>query len=157
MASKLSAAKMATRLGTTVVICNGLIEDIVPRIVLGQAIGTLFVPTANKMESRKRWMLSKSSGTGKIIVDEGATHVLRDENRSLLSPGIKGIVGTFQRGDVVSVVEHDHAEIAIGIVNYNSDELNIIKGAHSDEIKTQQNVDATTKNALKNRRFTVRI
>jgi glutamate 5-kinase len=135
MASKLRAAKMATRLGTTVVICNGLIEDIVPRIVLGQAIGTLFVPTSNKMESRKRWMLSGLSIKGDIYVDNGAEHALAEDNKSLLPAGVNNVSGDFRRGDVVSIKNVDGVMIACGLTNYDAPEISKMKGQRSETIQ----------------------
>ena len=135
MASKLGAAKTATRLGATVVICNGLTRDIVPRIVLGQSLGTLFVAKASKMESRKRWMLSGLSIKGDIYVDSGAERALVEDNKSLLPAGVNNVKGDFRRGDVVSVRNVNGVMIACGLTNYDGLEITKMKGQRSENIQ----------------------
>lgn len=135
MPSKLEAAKMATRSGATVVICNGLLPSVVTRVVGGERVGTLFSPTATKVESRKRWILSGLSDNRDIIVDRGAEKALRNHNRSLLPAGVKDVFGDFSRGDVVYITSQDEVRLACGLVNYSSGEVTKIKGQRSDNIE----------------------
>ena len=135
MATKLEAARLATASGVSVVIASGLEPDVLTRLTAGEHIGTLFPATGSKMESRKRWMLSGVSGGGKIVVDEGASSVLRGQSRSLLPAGVREVVGTFERGDIVAIVESDDTRVAAGITNYDSEELDKIKGSHSNSIE----------------------
>ena len=110
MPTKLEAARLATSSGVATVICNGREADVVLRLAGGEELGTLFIPTASKMESRKRWMLSGLSNKGQILVDHGATTALRDRNRSLLPAGVQGIEGAFQRGDIVYIATAEGGE-----------------------------------------------
>jgi len=87
------------------------------------------------MESRKRWMLSGLKNHGDIVVDAGASDVIRSQSRSLLPAGVHEVRGVFQRGDIVSILGSDGARIAAGITNYDSTELGMIKGSHSSRIK----------------------
>ena len=135
MATKLEAARLATASGVSVVIASGLEPDVLTRLAAGDRIGTLFPATGSKMESRKRWMLSGLSTKGEIIVDEGASTVLRHESRSLLPAGVKEVMGSFKRGDIVSILDAGGVKIAAGITNYGSLELDKIKGSHSDRIE----------------------
>ena len=135
MATKLEAARAATSSGVNVVIASGLERDVLPRLAHEERIGTFIPATSTKMESRKRWMLSGPSSRGDIVVDDGASTALLRDNRSLLPAGVKEVVGTFQRGDIVSIQDVHRAQIAAGITNYNSDELGVIKGAHSNRIE----------------------
>lgn len=135
MPSKLEAAKVATRSGVTVVICNGRLPDVVPRIAGGESLGTLFTPTASKVESRKRWMLSGLSVNGDIVIDQGAEKALREQNRSLLPAGVKDVCGDFQRGDVVYITSLEKERLACGLVNYSAAEVARIKGHRSDSIQ----------------------
>ncbi|GAH66645.1 unnamed protein product, partial [marine sediment metagenome] len=57
MITKLEAAKLATSSGVMVVIADGREPDVILRLANGEAIGTRFLPTTSKLESRKRWML----------------------------------------------------------------------------------------------------
>ncbi len=134
MTTKIEAAKLATASGVTVVIADGREPDIILRLAASEAIGTRFLPTTSKLESRKRWMLSGLSVKGKLIVDSGAALALSKQNRSLLPAGIKQIEGKFQRGDIVNICDPQGACLVCGITNYSSADIDLIKGAHSGKI-----------------------
>ena len=135
MPSKLEAAKMATRSGVTVVICNGRLPKVMSRLATGESLGTLFAPTANRVESRKRWMLTGLSVKGEVVVDQGAERALRSQNRSLLPAGVKGVHGDFYRGDVVYIASLKGERVACGLANYGADEIARIKGHRSHSIQ----------------------
>ena len=136
MTTKIEAAKLATASGVTVVIADGREPDIILKLAGGEAIGTRFLPTSSKLESRKRWMLSGLSTKGKLVVDSGAAVALRKQNRSLLAAGIKQVEGDFQRGDIVNIYDPEGSRLGCGITNYSSADIGIIKGAHSRRIAT---------------------
>jgi glutamate 5-kinase len=133
MVTKLEAARLATVSGVAVVIADGREPDVVTRLSRGESSGTLFPPTGSKLESRKRWMLSRPA-KGRLLVDPGAVLALREQNKSLLPTGIIEVHGEFERGDIVSISGAQGEKIACGISNYGSKEIAIIKGAHSDKI-----------------------
>ena len=134
MATKIQAARLATASGATVIIADGREHDILPRLMAGEAMGTLFPAVTSKMESRKRWMLTGLGARGRLVVDDGAVVALKEHNRSLLSAGIREVEGDFERGDTVNIVDPGGQGIACGISNYSSRELAIIMGARSDKI-----------------------
>jgi glutamate 5-kinase len=135
MATKLESAGRATATGVSVVIANGLEPEVVNRLAHGERIGTYLPATSTKMESRKRWMLSGVSTMGEIAVDEGASRALLNDNRSLLPAGVKEVRGAFERGQIVAILGAEADQIAAGIANYSSTELEAIKGAHSNRIE----------------------
>ncbi|MES0328952.1 MAG: PUA domain-containing protein, partial [Dehalococcoidales bacterium] len=120
--------------GVTVVIADGRKPDVILRLAAGEAAGTRFLPTGNKLESRKRWMLSGLCTRGKLIVDAGAARALKKQQRSLLAAGIKQVEGNCQRGDIVNISDEDGAHLGYGISNYSSKDIALIKGAHSGKI-----------------------
>jgi len=134
MVTKLQAARLATAGGTDVVVASGLEPDVIVRLVQGEAIGTLFPATGDRLESRKRWILSGLSIRGSLIVDEGAAKALRERKTSLLPAGVKEILGGFMRGDTVEIVTLNEERIACGITNYSAEELSAIRGAKSAAI-----------------------
>ena len=136
MITKIEAAKLATASGVTVVIADGREPDIIPRLASGEKLGTCFLPTTSKLESRKRWMLSGLCVRGKLVVDSGAALALKRQNRSLLAAGIKQIEGKFDRGDLVDIYDIEGSHLGCGLVNYSSSDVDIIKGAHSGKIAT---------------------
>jgi len=134
MITKLQAARLATAGGTDVVIASGLEPDVLPRLAQGEAVGTLFPSGADRMESRKRWILSSLSIKGSVVVDEGAAKALREHKTSLLPAGVKDVCGEFQRGDTVEVTTAQGERIGSGIANYGSQELLALRGAKSSQI-----------------------
>jgi len=136
MVTKIEAAKLATASGVTVVIADGREPDVIVRLAAGETIGTCFWPLTDKLESRKRWMVSGLSTRGGLVVDAGAARALRKQNRSLLATGIKKVEGDFQRGDVVTVYDHKGSILGCGITNYSAADIGIIKGMHSKKIAT---------------------
>ena len=135
MATKLEAAKLAMSSGTTVVIAGGHQSNVLIKLTRGESVGTMFVPAAERKESRKRWLMSGASeNKGEMVVDEGAADALTRKGSSLLPAGIVEVNGSFKRGDVVAVVGADGIRLAIGMTNYGSEEVTAIKGVHSRRI-----------------------
>ena len=135
MVTKLQAADLARRSGTTVVIASGSEPNVLTRLVAGEQIGTWFQPVVTSIESRKRYILAGGRAPGSISVDDGALHALR-RGSSLLPVGVTSIAGTFERGDTIQVLNALGRDIARGIVNYDSDDLTRLCGHQSSEIET---------------------
>lgn len=133
MTTKIEAAELATRSGTSVIIAAGAERDVLPRLVTGEALGTRFPTTVSHVESRKRWILAEPA-QGEIRVDEGAAQALIEQGKSLLAVGVTQVGGRFERGQTVRLLGPDGREIARGITNYNTSDLAAIKGHRSDEI-----------------------
>jgi len=134
MVTKIKAAKMATASGITTIIASGREPDVILRLVTGEAIGTRFLPTSSRRESRKRWMVSGLGAKGTIIVDSGAAQALSKQKRSLLAAGIKGLNGSFQRGEIVAIADEEGHRLGYGITNYGAADVTTIKGSHSNRI-----------------------
>jgi len=141
MVTKIEAARLATASGVTVIIADGCEPDIILRLAGGEKVGTRFLPTTTRLESRKRWLLSGLSIRGKLVVDYGAALALKQQNRSLLAAGIKEAKGEFDRGDLVDIYDADGRHLGCGLINYSSSEVNLIRGAHSDKIAMLLGVD----------------
>jgi len=134
MTTKVEAARLATCSGVNVIIADGREPDVLVKISQGEDTGTLFPAQANKMESRKRWMLSGLASKGKIMVDKGAVSALKERNKSLLPAGVIKAEGKFRRGDIVDILDDKGKRIGCGIANYSSSDLASIGGKHSDTI-----------------------
>ena len=135
MITKLQAADLARRSGTNVVIASGTEPEAILRTAKGDAIGTYFKATATTLESRKRFILSGTVPTGKIQIDDGAISALQNVS-SLLPVGVTSILGEFDRGDTVAVIDINSNEIARGLTNYSSAELSKIAGRQSKDIES---------------------
>jgi glutamate 5-kinase len=141
MITKIEAAEKATDAGVRVVIADGREPDIIVRMASGEPVGTHFLPTSSKIESRKRWMISGLSTRGKLVVDEGAARALKKQNRSLLAAGIQKTEGRFNRGDIVAIYDAAGTHLGCGITNYSSGDIGVIKGSRSDEIAGLLSID----------------
>lgn len=134
MYTKICAAEMATQSGTSVVIANGARENVLQGIFQGTVPATFFPAQITPAEGRKRWLLAQASPTGRVTVDDGAARALVRSGRSLLPVGIVAVSGAFERGAMVGVQTQGGEEIARGLCNYGSHDLQRILGQHSDEI-----------------------
>ncbi len=134
MSSKFEAAKTVTDAGEALIIANGRDVNVLPRLLAGEALGTLFVPSAKKRKSRSRW-IGAARPAGSIVVDAGAAIALTQRNRSLLAAGVTKVSGVFVPGDVVSIVDGAGREIARGLSNYASDDARRICGKKSAEVR----------------------
>jgi glutamate 5-kinase len=135
MASKLATAKFVTMSGQCVVIGWGRGSDILVRLARGEAVGTLFLPQSKTLAPRKRWIGFSVQPTGQLHVDDGAAKAMCFDGRSLLAIGIKAVDGDFEKGDVVSVFNQSDIEIARGLINYNANQVQQIRGCRSDRIE----------------------
>ena len=79
-------------------------------------------------------MLSGVGAKGKIVMDEGAAQAIIQLNRSLLPAGVTEVVGNFDRGDIINLVDPYGDSIATGISNYGSADIERIMGLQSDRI-----------------------
>ncbi|MBU2874126.1 glutamate 5-kinase [Marinobacter salexigens] len=134
MQTKLRAARLAARSGAFTIIVGGRIESVLTRLRQGDVVGTLLLPEQGRIAARKQWLASHLQTRGRLTLDDGAVKVLRQGGRSLLPVGIKGVIGQFRRGEMVSCVGQDGAEVARGLVNYDADEARAIAGRSSNSI-----------------------
>jgi len=117
-----------------VVIAAGDVENVLPRLVAGEPIGTRFMATASQVESRKRWILAEPP-RGTVTVDGGAALALLKNGKSLLPVGVTAVEGRFERGETVRIVDPTGTEIGRGITNYGAGTLAGIRGLQSDQIE----------------------
>lgn len=133
MRTKLEAARMVTRFGGKVLIANGKIPYVIKKIFDGEELGTMFLPQTEGLSDKKRWIGYATNIIGKIVVNDGAKQALLAQ-KSLLPIGVCEVINEFKKGDVISILDEQHNEIARGIVNYNSDSCKKVIGCHSDNI-----------------------
>ena len=133
MSTKLEAAKLVTRFGGKVLIASGKVPFIISKIFAGADEGTMFLPSAKNLSGKKRWIGYATNIIGKIVVNQGAKEALLQE-KSLLPIGVLEVLEEFKKGDVISILDENHHEIARGIVNYDSKSCAKLKGCHSNNI-----------------------
>jgi glutamate 5-kinase len=134
MRTKINAAELATASGTATAVASGFEPDVILRLAAGERLGTFFPAGDSRLESRKRWILAETVRHSKIVVDAGAATALRSGGKSLLPAGIVAIEGLFDRGQTVRIFDAEGHEIARGLSQYRSSDLQLIKGLRSSLI-----------------------
>ena len=134
MVTKLEAARIATKAGCGMVICDGRPLGPLSKLRDG-ARSTLFHAGASPLTARKQWIAGALSPKGCLTVDAGALGALR-KGRSLLPAGVVAVEGEFERGDLIAI--HNQAGVVIGhgLSAYSAGDANIICGHKSREIET---------------------
>jgi glutamate 5-kinase len=132
MQTKIEAAKIATAAGTHMVIASGRIAHPLQAIADG-APCTWFVTPANPVTARKKWIAGSLEPKGALVIDQGAVAALRS-GKSLLPAGVIRVDGSFARGDAVLIRGPDGTEIARGLVAYDFEDADKIKGRSSADI-----------------------
>ncbi len=134
MNSKLLAAKLLNTAGKYLWIADGRSDKILEKIITGEDVGTLFMPTCKKLHSRKLWITFFSKCNGSIIVDNGAKNAVLNGGKSLLPSGVQEINGKFKRGDTIEILDINGNAFARGLINFDAEDCHKIQRCHSDEL-----------------------
>ena len=136
MVTKLRAAKIVTHFGIGMFLLNfSRIKELLD-LTEGQGPkGTYFQPAKHRLVGRKRWIAYGGLSEGSIQVDEGAARALVEEGKSLLAKGIITTEGTWERKEIVRITNFKGEEIARGVVEMSSDEVQLVKGLHSEKLQ----------------------
>jgi glutamate 5-kinase len=132
MQTKIEAGKIATRAGTHMVIASGRVTHALRAIAEGAAC-TWFLTAANPVTARKKWIAGSLEPKGVLTIDAGAVVALRG-GKSLLPAGVIRIEGQFSRGDAVIIRGPDGIEIGRGLIAYDADDAEKIKGRSSADV-----------------------
>jgi len=132
MRTKIEAAKIATTGGTHMLIASGKIEHPLAAIAESGRC-TWFLTPANPVAARKRWIAGSLEPKGTLTIDAGAVNALR-AGKSLLPAGVIRIDGQFARGDAVVVRGPDTREVGRGLVAYDAEDAEKIKGRSSPDV-----------------------
>jgi glutamate 5-kinase len=137
MATKIQAARTVTASGELMAIAAGRAPKILEKLLKGEDVGTLFLPTRDRLDHHRRWIAFSLKPKGALLLDEGAARAVRERGKSLLPTGLKAVQGRFESGCVVRLLGPGGEEIARGLCHYSSDECERLKGAKSSEIESR--------------------
>ncbi|WP_066568856.1 glutamate 5-kinase [Snodgrassella sp. CFCC 13594] len=135
MYTKILAAKRAAFSGAATYIASGKTDKVLLRLMHGEPVGTLLTPDENRLNARKQWMVGQIQLSGSLMVDEGAVQALFKRHSSLLPIGCVAVDGHFDRGALVAVRNVDGVEVARGLVNYSSREVQKLLRQPSHQIE----------------------
>ncbi len=135
MKAKLEAARVAMRLGVSMMIVNGHEDGIIGRALEGEDVGTLFGAQLESENARKKWIAYSAARKGTVVIDAGAFEALKTKNKSLLPGGIVKVSGHFERGQVVEIVCVTGEALGRGVAKYSNREITQIAGRKTSEIE----------------------
>ena len=121
MTSKLTYTRLANQMGIKAVIFGIGTENGILKAIRGEA-GTVCEAQPCSMSARNRWLASGSLIKGKVKVDLGATAAL-NKRFSLLAVGVKEVIGDFEQGEVIEILDEDNMAIAVAKTKISSGEL----------------------------------
>lgn len=134
MATKLEAAKILMKAGIPMVVCDGRRPDVLLDAFAGEPVGTYFAGGEGEVEARKLWIAFARHPKGTVIVDAGARDAVRLRGTSLLPAGVVHVVGRFSAGDPVAIADENGSEIARGLSDVSSRDLERMMGHTSAQI-----------------------
>lgn len=136
MSSKVQAAGRTARMGVPTVIADGRAPGVLTDVAAGNDVGTLFLPSSEKLASRKHWIAYSGRATGKVVIDEGAVKAVTSGKKSLLPAGVLAVEGDFRAGGTIVCVDEKGREVARGVTCFSSDQVREIMGRQSTEIES---------------------
>ena len=129
MNTKIEAAKIAGSFGCSTMIIPGNVKNPLSNLEK-KNIGTLFVSSLKRKKGLKNWLAGAIKISGRLYVDDGAIYAL-ENGASLLPSGVVKTQGKFSKGDIVEIVSYNEKKIGKGIIYYDANEVEIIKGKKS--------------------------
>ena len=126
MSTKMRIAKKVADEGITVIIANGMRDNILPELIKEQSevVCTRFIPSSKPVSNVKKW-ISHSEGfaKGEIYINEGAREAMfQPKATSILFVGVTRIEGDFEKDDIVKIFDDEGNQIGVGCVGFNSEE-----------------------------------
>lgn len=131
MITKYKIARKVADEGIPVIIANGTKSNILEDLVFGKQVPcTRFLPSEKSVSSVKKWVAhSDGFAKGEVYIDEGAEKVLFGAKAtSILFVGITKIDGTFQKNDLVRVINNKGEFLGVGRAAYDSEKAIALVG-----------------------------
>ena len=136
MATKVSAARLATRGGIPVLLTS---TDNIGPALADASVGTVFhTREERQLSAWKFWALYCADTGGAVRLDEGAKEAVTKGGISLLAVGITDVQGEFNKGEIIDILGPNGEVIGRGEVRFDSEELNTIKGKKMEELPEEQ-------------------
>jgi glutamate 5-kinase len=134
MGSKLEAARRATLAGAHAVVADARTIGILEAVLRGDDVGTLFLPSAERLSAKKYWIAFTLRAKGAILLDPGASSAVRAKGRSVLPVGVLGIRGDFRAGEAVKILDATGTEIGVGLARCAADVAARVAGKPREEL-----------------------
>ncbi len=134
MASKLTAARMASWSGIRSVIARAARPGVLAGSASDELVGTTFEAHDRTLSARKLWIAFAAEVAGAVRVDSGAQTALSAHPNSLLPAGVVAVDGEFGTGDVVDLVGPDGVTFARGMCSMGAAAIGSVLGRQSGDL-----------------------
>ena len=134
MRTKVEAVNILNKVGISTLIVKGRDPNVIERVVMGEPLGTLFVPNGARLKGKKGWIGTTAKPRGWLKLDSGAVNAMLKRGKSLLPSGVVSIGGSFRFGDVVEIQDAQGVAFGRGLANYSSEDAARIAGKQTGEI-----------------------
>ena len=134
MKTKIKASRIALDSGAKTWVADGRQNNTLKAIFNDEKVGTILLSQRSQLQSRKTWIASLGSPAGSVCLDKGAEAAIKKKGSSLLAAGITGVSGNFDRGALIICEDENGNEIAKGLTNLNSVDINLVKGLNSTQL-----------------------
>jgi glutamate 5-kinase len=148
MASKLTAARMASWSGLRSVIARASRPDVLAGAVSAELVGTTFEAHERSLSARKLWIAFASEVAGSIEVDDGAARALTERSVSLLPAGVTAARGSFMEGDTVDIVDARGVVLARGLAALDADVARTVVGLRTGDLPVGVNHEVVHRDDL---------
>ncbi len=148
MASKLTAARMASWSGLRSVIARASRPDVLAGAVSAELVGTTFEAHHRTLSARKLWIAFASEVSGSIIVDDGASRALIERSTSLLPAGVTAARGAFVEGDTVDIVDASGRVLARGLAALDAGVVRSVLGLRTGDLPVGVNHEVVHRDDL---------
>ena len=153
MITKIKAARVLMVAGIPLVVCNGRRAGAIVDAAAGEDVGTRFtaVRKPHEITPKKLWIALGDAARGALVVDDGAKTALTCKGSSLLSVGVRAVVGRFDAGDIVDIKDGSGHLFARGKVSFASDEAALAIGRTRAELQANRLLASLADKALVHR------
>ena len=148
MASKLTAARMASWSGLRSVIARAARPGVLAGAVSAELVGTTFEAHDRTLSARKLWIAFAAEVMGSVEVDAGAERALTDRPNSLLPAGVVAVRGSFAEGETVDLVGPDGRAFARGLAAVASDTARRVVGLRTGDLPAGVNHEVVHRDDL---------
>lgn len=137
MITKYNIARKIAEEGVEVIIANGKKENILVDLLQNadSTICTRFKPSGKDVSNIKKWIAhSDSFAKGEIHINACAKDALNGEKAiSLLPIGVTKVLGDFEVGDIVLIMDEEQNQIGVGRTSFNSSMAQKLIGKNNEK------------------------
>lgn len=130
MMTKYRFARQAAKVGIHTYIANGKRPNVLLDIVAERTVGTRFI-ARHPLNNLKKWMAYQPDAhayKGTVHINAGAAQALSTAVSSLLPVGIERLEGTFDKGDLLRILDREGNILGVGVAQYGADTARSLLG-----------------------------